>query len=296
MYYLRKLVTTMMPGSDVAKRILEDAVQEFAQATRFPLAFGGFEQAGIAHVSALAGNRTLSLHSLKVNSGRGLGGRAMSERRPRLTFDYARCEHITHDYDREVSGEGIVALFAMPVIVSGDVRAVLYGGTRSDSFPGTSFMHAGEAVTKSLANEILIEDEVNRRLEVRAEARAQSRGSALEALRSEYAELRRITAAVKDPTLRADLLALERRIAKAGAMRTQVTPEPENIDPQPHLTQRELDVLSQVALGQTNAEVGRCLSLTESTVKSYLNSVMGKLGASSRFAAVTYARRIGFIP
>lgn len=286
----------MTPVSDAAQSILEAAVQEFAHETRFPIAFGGFEQGGITRVTALAGNRTLSLHDLKVDTGRGLGGRAMSEKRPRLTSDYARCGYITHHYDDAVAGENIVSLFAMPVVVAGTVRAILYGGTRDDSLPGTTFVQAWAFVTNSLAQEVQIEDEVSRRMEARTATNFKLPSNLLEELRAEHAELRRITATVEDPTLRAELLALEHRMAKMGSTATQTVSASESIRLQAHLTQRELDVLSHVSLGLTNAEIGRSLSITESTVKSYLNSVMSKFGASTRFAAVASARKIGLIP
>ena len=62
------------------------------------------------------------------------------------------------------------------------------------------------------------------------------------------------------------------------------------------LTPREVDVLSQVALGCTNIEAGQRLSLRPETVKSYLRSAMGKLDASSRHEAVVTARRLGLLP
>jgi len=56
--------------------------------------------------------------------------------------------------------------------------------------------------------------------------------------------------------------------------------------PGPPLAPRERDVLAQVALGCSNAEAGRKLSLLPETVKSYLRSALRKLGASTRFEAV----------
>ncbi len=64
----------------------------------------------------------------------------------------------------------------------------------------------------------------------------------------------------------------------------------------PPVSPRELDVLAQVALGCSNAEAGRRLSLLPETVKSYLRSAMRKLGASTRFEAVVAARRQGLLP
>jgi DNA-binding CsgD family transcriptional regulator len=62
------------------------------------------------------------------------------------------------------------------------------------------------------------------------------------------------------------------------------------------LTARELDVLAQVALGCTNGEVARRLSLRPETVKSYLRSASGKLGSRTRHEAVSRARSRGLLP
>ncbi|WP_448233417.1 response regulator transcription factor [Microbacterium lacticum] len=62
------------------------------------------------------------------------------------------------------------------------------------------------------------------------------------------------------------------------------------------LSPRETDVLACAALGQTNAEIAATLTLREGTVKSYLQSAMAKLDASTRHAAVAKARRAGLLP
>ena len=61
------------------------------------------------------------------------------------------------------------------------------------------------------------------------------------------------------------------------------------------LTSRELDVLRQVALGQTNAEIAEALFVSEATVKTDLNSTFDKLGVRSRTAAVARARTEGVL-
>lgn len=288
----------MMQLSDSAQNALESAVEEFANATKFPLAFGGFESSGTANITSLSGNRTLSLQGLRVETGRGLGGRAMHEGRPRLTADYSRSPHITHDYDSQVLAEQVQALFAMPVVVQGRVRAVLYGGTRSGSHPGTTFVQAGASIASALAQEIRVEDEVAKRFTARISRSNQLGTQAAagfelpsvvrEQLRDGHAELRRIAATVTDPLLRGQLDALDRQLASVGSL-TQMSPSIK-------LTPRELDVISYVAIGATNAEIGRNLTLTESTVKSYLNSAMSKLEASTRHSAVAQARKAGLLP
>ncbi|WP_435297810.1 response regulator, partial [Streptomyces sp. YPW6] len=57
----------------------------------------------------------------------------------------------------------------------------------------------------------------------------------------------------------------------------------------PRLSERETQVLRLVAEGCTNAEIGRRLFIGESTVKTHLLRVFGKLGVSDRTAAVTGA-------
>ena len=61
-------------------------------------------------------------------------------------------------------------------------------------------------------------------------------------------------------------------------------------DSQPLLTQREVEVLRRCALGETNNEIAERLYLAPTTVKSYLQSAMQKLGARNRVHAVALAR------
>ncbi|PUB30094.1 LuxR family two component transcriptional regulator [Promicromonospora sp. AC04] len=58
---------------------------------------------------------------------------------------------------------------------------------------------------------------------------------------------------------------------------------------------REAEVLTLVALGRSNSEVGRELSITEATVKTHLIRAFAKLGVADRTAAVTVARDRGWI-
>lgn len=65
--------------------------------------------------------------------------------------------------------------------------------------------------------------------------------------------------------------------------------------PNQQLTQREAEVLSLVAEGKTNQEIGRELFLSEATVKSHLARIFSKLDVGSRTAAVAKGREIGVI-
>jgi len=57
------------------------------------------------------------------------------------------------------------------------------------------------------------------------------------------------------------------------------------------LTEREDNVLSLVAEGKTNREIGTELSLSEKTVKNYLSNILGKLEVGRRSQAAAYAAR-----
>ena len=61
------------------------------------------------------------------------------------------------------------------------------------------------------------------------------------------------------------------------------------------LTVRESEVLSLVAEGRSNRDIGRALFLSEATVKSHLVHIFAKLGVGSRTAAVARARELGAI-
>jgi DNA-binding NarL/FixJ family response regulator len=61
------------------------------------------------------------------------------------------------------------------------------------------------------------------------------------------------------------------------------------------LSARELEVLALVAQGNTNAEIGCALYISEATVKTYLLRAFNKLGVSDRTAAVTTAMSLGLL-
>jgi DNA-binding NarL/FixJ family response regulator len=66
--------------------------------------------------------------------------------------------------------------------------------------------------------------------------------------------------------------------------------------PTPTLSARERDVLSRVAQGRTNAEIGRDLFISEATVKTHMLRIFAKLGVSDRTAAVTTAIERDILP
>lgn len=61
------------------------------------------------------------------------------------------------------------------------------------------------------------------------------------------------------------------------------------------LTSREIEVLREVAQGNTNAEVAARLHISEATVKTHLLHIYSKLGVSDRAAAVARAYETGVL-
>jgi DNA-binding NarL/FixJ family response regulator len=59
------------------------------------------------------------------------------------------------------------------------------------------------------------------------------------------------------------------------------------------LTERETEVLRQIARGATNGEIASELFLSEATVKTYVGRILSKLGARDRVAAVIAAYEAG---
>ena len=72
------------------------------------------------------------------------------------------------------------------------------------------------------------------------------------------------------------------------ALRARPTAAP--VDPLSVLSKREEDILSLVAQGKSNKEVGRLLDLQEKTVKHYMTSILQKLHLRNRVEAALLMR------
>ena len=102
-----------------------------------------------------------------------------------------------------------------------------------------------------------------------------------------------IAAELADPGVRKRLLAATS--ALAGVVHSPGEPV-RPVGPECSLSAREIDVLAQVALGLSNAEVATRLTLSPETIKAYLRNIAAKLGTRSRMESVMRARLLGVLP
>ncbi|MFI9201976.1 response regulator transcription factor [Streptomyces sp. NPDC053048] len=254
-----------------------------------PVAFGGLlSDARQFRISDLTGTTTGSLQGLAVKAGSGLGGKAAVLTRPLSVTDYSSSPAITHEYDAAVAAEGLRSVLAVPVVVRGRVRGVLYGALRRPLALGERPLTAAVGAVRELEQSLAVREEA-RRLLAAAGQPAVADAALWEEVREAHGELHALAQRIEDPELRRDLLAACTRLARASA-----PPSPGG--PRVTLSPRELDVLVGVASGATNAKVAERLGLRPETVKSYLRSGMRKLGAHTRLEAVVAARRAGLLP
>jgi len=61
------------------------------------------------------------------------------------------------------------------------------------------------------------------------------------------------------------------------------------------LTEREIEVLRQLAHGRTNREIAEALFISEETVKTHIGNILSKLHLAHRTQAVIYAIKQGII-
>lgn len=83
------------------------------------------------------------------------------------------------------------------------------------------------------------------------------------------------------------------QLSRAVAMR--LAAKREESFPVEALTDREFEVLREIARGRSNKEIALSLSIAEKTVKAHVGNILHKLGVASRTQAVLAAMRSGLV-
>lgn len=234
------------------------------------------------------GTRDTDWQQLRVRAGEGMGGRAIERGSPIIVPDYVSAETISHQHDHLVRLEGLQSMVAVPIIVQGRPRGVLYASTRERVLLGERAADLLAGAGQAVGHEFRLRDEVDRRIQL-LQTSQPADPRLTDHVREAHAELRAIATTLTDPDLVRRLLSVAANLRPGPAAIATDTAGPK-------LSRRELDVLAQVALGCSYAETGDRLTLKAVTVKSYMRSVMTKLDAGNRVEAIAIARRHGLIP
>lgn len=238
-------------------------------------------------ITQWVGLRTPALQNLIIDSGVGVGGRVVSTRRAVGVSDYARATTISHENDRVIQDEGLHSIVAVPVTVQREIRGVLYVGVHSPVRLGDKVIEEVTMTARTLEQDLAVNSAMRRADGAKGGAARGHvmNGAEWEQVRSTHSKLRMLANRVEDEELRKELETLCDQMVS-----------PVRVKQSTKLSARELDVLSCVALGHTNVEAAEEMGIGAETVKSYLRSVMRKLGAHTRYEAVNAARRIGALP
>jgi DNA-binding CsgD family transcriptional regulator len=108
----------------------------------------------------------------------------------------------------------------------------------------------------------------------------------------QVAALRRLEALGATPVA----AVIRRRMRASGLRSLPGPPRPSTRAHAAGLTQREHEVLEQLALGSTNEQIAQRLVISTRTAGHHVSAVLGKLRVANRRDAVVEADRLGLLP
>lgn len=76
---------------------------------------------------------------------------------------------------------------------------------------------------------------------------------------------------------------------------TSGNPDNTSIDPSELLGSRQIEVITLMAEGCSNKEIGRILNISENTVKTHVRAIFHQLGVTRRTACISKARSYGLV-
>ena len=179
---------------------------------------------------------------------------------------------------------------------SGPVERALLDGARADAAAAAGDVAEGPAWLTAAAGWALATrpyEEARARLRAAEALAADDREAAAGELEAARAAARRLGS--RWLAEEAEAFAARARIALAGAPEASADPDGDETDAGERfgLTARERQVLTLVASGATNREIGEQLFMAEKTASVHVSRIMAKLGVKSRTEAAAVAVRQG---
>lgn len=172
----------------------------------------------------LAGNKTNSLQNLAVPRGQGVGGTVLALGRPMQVSDYVQSSAITHQFDEQVSGEGISAILAVPIIdpFASKIVAVAYAAMRTSARFGDDAVGRMETIAAQAAKALHVAGQVESTRDRAVSAERQrmqanlhdSVGAMLFSIGAQVRDLH--TAVTDNPSLTTRLTRLEQEVSAAS--------------------------------------------------------------------------------
>lgn len=288
------MVESLRPND---RDLLRAAVRQIARRSGIGIVYAGLVARDALTITEFVGTdyfgaRDTEWREITVHAGEGVGGSVVERAGPLVVPDYLAATGISHQHDHLVRLEGLQSMVAVPILVHGRPRGVLYASTRERVRLGERAVDLLDRAGQAIGHEFGVRDEVDRRLRLMrtAPSAPPAHPRLVDGVREAHADLLALAGELTDPDLVHRVLSVADRLRPAPPAGGPPAPT------RPRLSRREIEVLAQVAMGCTYAETGDRLALQAVTVKSYMRSVLTKLSAGNRVEAIAIARRHGLIP
>ena len=306
--------------SDLAEPLERSAVLErvgraAAQSIESDVGFVGLLD-GPDHLrlTAVHGANTGALETIRVERGRGLGGKVLANGGPASVREYVSAESITHEYDTQISEEGLRGVLCLPLTVGTELAGVAYVSDRTPKIYTDVMVERVLTAVESAKLALSLADRSRALTEAAVEAERQRTAQVLDASVGE--NLGHIATIAKtiaeDPTSSPALIAQAISLLENAGQATSALsgvlsgPSPNSARDiavpgrrpaatESPLSSRELEVVQLAAQGMSNPEIAEQLFLARGTVKAYMESVLRKLDARNRVEAVMVAARSGWL-
>ncbi len=271
--------------------------------------FDGPDQLQLTNVH---GGATNALETIRVERGRGLGGKVLTLGEPAWVDDYTNADTITHEYDTEIAEEGLRGVLCLPLVVSDSLLGVAYVSDRIPTTYSDVMVDRVMTAVESAKIALHMADRSKELTEAAVEVERQRTVEVLDASVRTHLESILATAQsiARDPESPAALVAQANSIISTAGMASSLfddsangllaasVPSPRSIEhrsKQYGLTPRELEVIQAASRGLSNPEIGEELFLARGTVKAYMQDALAKLQARNRVEAVMIASRAGLL-